>query len=195
MSGAFKHYILTVPLREQYAFLEQETKGLAEPWLLGEGTRLGDGFPSDARYPISKKKPGMKLDDFIANKFGQLFVSERARQVLAREPVDIEWLSVTLLDKKDSVVDAPYFIANVVGRVDCVDLAQSEYERSSFEPEEFLTVRRLVLDMSRIPAAASLFRIEEQPGTFIIRSDLVDRFVEAGVTGFSLLELGAPVFL
>ncbi|MCY1021677.1 imm11 family protein [Pyxidicoccus sp. MSG2] len=195
MSGIFKYHIFVVPPREQYAFLEQETKGLAEPWLLGEGARLGDGFPSNARYPISKTKPGMKLADFIANKFGQLFVSGRARQVLEREPVDIEWLPVVLLDKKDGVVDAPCFIANVVGRVDCVDLAQSEYDRSSFEPDEFLAVRRLVLDVSRIPETASLFRIKEQPGTFIIRSDLVDRLADAGVKGFSLLELGAPVFL
>lgn len=195
MSGTFKHFILTVPLREQDAFLEQETKGLAEPWLLGEGARLGEGFPPDARYPISKKKPGMKLADFIANKFGRLFVSERVRQVLAQEPVDIEWLPVTLLDKKDGKVEASYFIANVLGRIDCVDLAQSEYDRSSFEPDEFLAVRRLVLDASRLPEAVSLFRIKEQPRTFIIRSDLVDRLVDAGARGFSLLELGAPVFL
>jgi hypothetical protein len=33
------------------------------------------------------------------------------------------------------------------------------------------------------------------PTTYVIRADLVERLQAAGVTGFTLLELGAPVSL
>ncbi|WNG20181.1 imm11 family protein [Cystobacter fuscus] len=189
------YFLLQVPHRQNYCYLEDEAKGVKQPWLLRSGERLADKFPMNASFYMSKDEPGMKLDDFIANKFRRLFVSERVQKILANEPIDIEWLPVTLVDKKDRPVTAPYFIANVLGKVDCIDLARSDYDRSSFKPEEVLVFRCVQLDPAKIPDKPSLFRIKDQPSTFIIRSDLVEKLNAAKAGGFSLLELGTSVLL
>ena len=187
--------ILKVPPLEELGFIEQEVKGVTQAWRLGEGERMGNMFPTQASYPLSKNRKGMKLTDFIPNKFSRLIVSEKVRKLLEAEPLDIEWLPVSIIDKKDHVVDVPYAIAHVLGTVDCVDLERSEYDRSSFSPEQFLVIRRLVLREDKIPEQRSLFRIKEYPRTFIIRVDLLEKLAAAGVTGLGVLDLDSPVML
>jgi hypothetical protein len=187
--------ILEVPALSQAAYIEKEVKGIAEAWRLGEGERMGDRFPAQAAFPLSKEWKGMRLTDFIPNKFSRLIVSERARRVLEGEPNEVEWLPVSIIDKKDRVVASPYSIAHILGTVDCVDLKRSEYDRSKFAPDKFLVIRRLVLHSSKIPREASVFRIKQHPRTFIISMDLIEKFESAGLTGFSSLELDAPVMI
>jgi len=83
----------------------------------------------------------------------------------------------------------------VLGLADCIDLRRSVYTRSAHRPDQFLFLDKLVLDEKRIPKKAVLFRVKEMPRTYVIRADLVERLRAAGVTGFNLLELGAPVSL
>jgi len=187
--------ILTVPRREEFAYLEQELDDLDKPWLISEGVRLGSEFPVGAPCYISRKWRGMKLDDFVSNKFSWLVVSERARKVLEAEPVEVEWLPIRLFDQKKREVQAPYTLAHLIGTVDCIDLARSDFDWSAGSPGEILILRRLLLDTARIPEHASLFRLKEQPQTIIIRSDLVEKLHAAGVTGFSLLEQDTPIML
>ncbi|MFY0523312.1 imm11 family protein [Archangium gephyra] len=187
--------ILKVPPLEELGYIEQEVKGVTQAWRLGEGERMGNKFPTQASYPLSKNRKGMKLTDFIPNKFSRLIVSEKVRKLLEAEPLDIEWLPVSIIDKKDRVVDVPYAIAHVLGTVDCVDLERSEYDRSSFSPEQFLVIRRLVLREDKIPEQRSLFRIKEYPRAFIIRVDLLEKLAAAGITGLGMLDLDSPVML
>lgn len=187
--------ILRVPPRDELGYIEKESQGVTQAWRLGDGEPMGDKFPKQASYPLSKQHKGMKLTDFIPNKFSRLIVSEKVRKLLETEPVDIEWLPVSIIDKKDRVVDARYSIAHVLGTVDCVDLDRSEYDRSSFSPEQFLVIRRLLLREDKIPEQLALFRIKEYPRAFIIREDLLDKLATAGATGLDVLELGTPVMI
>ncbi len=52
----------------------------------------------------------------------------------------------------------------------------------------------LVLDRSKIPDRG-LFRLAEQPGTMILRRDLAEQLVRAGLTGWEAGTLNAPILL
>jgi hypothetical protein len=92
-------------------------------------------------------------------------------------------------------VKAAYHLAHPVGPVDCVDLKRSEISFSAVAPDEARSIRRLVLDAARVPEDRTIFRIKEYAKAIIVRSDLVQRLHDAGVGGFELLDLDAPIMI
>jgi hypothetical protein len=193
--GSLKHHVLKISRRPQYASIDEIPTKLDEPWLLSEGVKVGKKFPARTVFSFAKSHKGMKVDDFIFNLMGWLITSEKAWEVLSKEPVSFERFPVIVHDHKKRPLKASYCLAHLLGTVDCVDLKKSDYERSAMDPESILAFRRLVLDKKRIPKEPTLFRIKEYPRIMIIRSDLVERLEDAGVTGFELVELDTPVFL
>jgi hypothetical protein len=189
------HHILQVSTRPQYAKVDKEPRGIKKLWFLSEGKPMGEYFPKDAQLFLSERHKGQKLDDFIFNPFEWLIVSEKAWAVLEKEPVRFERFPVTLFDHKKNVLSRDYCVAHLLGTADCVDLERSKYEWDSMDPEEVHTFEKLVLDPRRIPEEETLFRIKEQPSSLIIRSDLVERLEDAGVSGFELWKLNAPIML
>lgn len=191
------HHILEVSSRPQYAKIDQDPSGLKKSWLMGEGKPMGSFFPKDARLDLSAYHKGQKLDDFIYNPMQWLIVSEKAWRVLEQERLKLERFPVTLYSssRKRTALSRDYCVVHLLGTADCVDLKKSEYEWSSMEPTEVHTFTRLALDPKRIPKDETLFRIKEQPRSKIIRSDLVERLEDAGVTGFELWKLDAPILL
>jgi len=142
-----------------------------------------------------KKHQGMKLDDFVDNIFRWILCSERARAVLAAECDNVEVYPLEILNHKRKPVGVPYFFVQVVGVVDCVDLERSEFKRDHAWQDKLLSVYKLVLREQAIPEHLKLFRLKEKPEDLIIRSDLVAKLREAGLTGFGLLDTGAPILL
>ncbi len=191
--SAMTHHIFRVPLRQQFAKIEQEPPELEKPWLLTDGQPYGAIFTGTATAKCARSHKGTKLADFLYNPFRWLYASEKARDLLAAEPVTFEFYPLTVVDQKDKPVPQPYFLAHLLGTADCVDLERSQYVRSSFRPDLIQIMKRLVLDPARIPQEATIFRIKEQPETMIVRSDLVERLREAGVGGFELWELDTPI--
>lgn len=191
----YNFHILRAPRNEESAHIDQDLEDLEKPWLLGQGVRVGADFPSGSPWPLSRTWKGVRLNDFVSNKFGRLVVSERVRKILEAEPIEIEWLPIRLFDQKKREIQAPYFVANLVGTVECIDVERSEFSRSSAFPDSIFILRRLILDRARVPENTPLFRLNQMPQTLIVRADLVEKFQTAGVTGFSLLELGAPILI
>ncbi len=191
--SALTYSIFQVSSGKEYAAVT-DPSGLEDAWLLDEGAPYAAHWPAGLAAEMDRRK-GTKLRDFIYNPMEWLVVSERARDLLVKEPVQLEIFPLGILDKKGRRIDQPYFLTHLLGAVDCVDLQQSEFVRSSFNPAQVHTFNRLVLDPARIPAEPTLFRIKEQPCTKIIRSDLVERLRAAGIDGFELWDLDSPVNL
>lgn len=192
---AFTHHILDIPIRKDFISVAREGDGMKKTWLLRKGERYGAFFPAGAAVDVDQDYKGTKLDDFVFNALSWLVVTERVKSIFEKEPITSEVFPLGIRNRKGKPVERPYFLVNVLGTVDCLDLNRSEYERSAFKPEEVHTFERIVLDPARIPPDQTLFRLKECPSVKIIRSDLVARLREAGVTGFDLLELDAPVMI
>ncbi len=193
MTGATYH-VLSVPLRPEFAELRQPPD-MEQPWLIDKGEPYAALAPkAGLTCAMDVDRKGQKLDDFVFNALRWLIVSERVRAVLAQEP-GVETLPLHILDRKKKPVAAPYFFVHPTGPEDCVDVKRSEIMWSNMEPTRAHTIKRLVLDPSRIPTARALFRIKTKPLVTIVRSDLVERLKQTGATGYRLLELDSRVLL
>ncbi len=191
----YDFYVLTVPSRPQFGYIDRDPKGASKTFLVGEGKSFAGHLPDDATMALDSKHKGMKLEDFISNSLSWLIVSEKVRALLAAEPNPCEVYPLQVLDLKGRPIKAPYFLVHPVGTVDCVDLAKSEYDRSAMEPDMILGFQRVVLHQKKIPPDRTLFRLKENPRTYIVRSDLVDKLTEAKAAGLKILDLDTPVFI
>jgi len=159
-------------------------------YLLTAGVPLASLFSSTVTYQLSDEH-GIKLADSIPNLLGVCFVSETLKTVLARETGNaIEYLPVQLRDPKGRTVSSRYYIANVLGTVDCLDLGQSQVKMSNIIKTSILKFDKLVLDESKIPPEQKIFRLGGKTDFLIVREDLVQALREAGCTGcrFELME-------
>jgi hypothetical protein len=178
-----------------YALIDDDPPDTLRPMDLREGLSVKTSFPGNATCYLSMRHKGKKLSDFFSNIMGHLIVNDKARAVLETEKLAWEWYPLKIVDQKEKPFTSKYTWAHLLGQTACVDLKKSEYTPDPMDPACVHTFERLVLDPKRIPKDASLFRIKEQPGTKIIRSDLVERLTAATVTGFKLLELDSPILL
>lgn len=185
--------VLTQP---GYALIDDNPPRMLRPMDLREGLSVKKSWPNNATCALSTRHKGKKLADFFGNIMGHLIVSDKAKAVLeAEKSLSWEWYAIAIVDAKRKPISAKYTWAHLLGNVECVDRAKSEYTPSSVEPTQVHTFERLVLDPKRVPKEPSLFRLKEQPGTKIIRSDLVQRLHDAQVSGFEVWELDSAVFL
>lgn len=137
------------------------------------------------------------LCDFVPNLSMALVLSEAATGLLHAEGVEgddvIEYLPITLLDKRGRPTRAPYFLVNPLLKVACMDEKASEFLKSPVN-ETVLSVERLRLEEARIPPGAKLFRLGECTEVIVIRSDLVQRIQEAGLTGLVVKAQGEDIY-
>ncbi|HYO56131.1 imm11 family protein [Archangium sp.] len=140
-------------------------------------------------YNLSDER-GIRLSDAIPCVGHDIIVSEELKRLLEeRSGADIEFLSVRILNQKQRLVPEPYFLMNLLGTVDCVDLERSKFKRSAIRPDLISTFYLLVLDESRIPADKKLFRLKHSPKLVVIREDLGREILDAGCDGMFFLDL------
>jgi hypothetical protein len=137
---------------------------------------FGESAENDLREVeiVSELSPdhGIKLADSVPNTWSMLVVSDPLRAVLEKTSVKIEFYSIRIRDLKGRLVKKPYFLANPIGTVDCMDRAQSDYDESKIARWQVRRFRRLVLDVGKIPNDRTIFRLESQRQLILVRKDL-----------------------
>lgn len=73
-------------------------------------------------------------------------------------------------------------VANIVGRISCVDLEASSLEMDPDDPERIEFINSLALDQNRI-ADGKLFRLHEKPQVIVVSPGLKDLIVAQSITG------------
>lgn len=180
--------ILAVPFSNESARFDEDVKGISDEWLLMRGKKMGDHFPTDAVWPISKRKGGTKLNDFVPNIFSRLVVSSRARERIQAKQANIEWLPVKILDRKGKPAHSTYFIANVLEHHDCINRKKSRFEVDPMSRGQIQFFTKVVLETKKIPDQVVLFRMGEAKTHYVIRSTFALELAEAGLTGFDVLD-------
>lgn len=192
----FKYYIIIQSDDSKYCLIDKDAKGVRKEWNLLKGIRMESNFPVDAKYYLSKNHKGTQLTDFIVNYINLLIVSEKVKRLMDQGGItDVEFLPFTLYDRKDRIVNDNYFVANLLGSVDCLDLNKSVFVRSAITQDEILSFRKVLLHTEKIPKDKKLFRLKEKPTLFIIRSDFVVVLAHNKVTGIDLLNIGEDVVI
>ncbi|QSQ22277.1 hypothetical protein JY651_45340 [Pyxidicoccus parkwayensis] len=160
-----------------------------DSYLLNEGVSVKSWFPTDTVFHLDDDR-GIRLTDSIPNTLHLLIISEKLKRVLEEKSgANIEFLPVHIRNHKGRLVQEPYFIANILGTVECVDPERSKFRNSEIRPDQVFHFYRLALEESKIPLDAKLFRLKEQTDLSIIREDLGKDILRAGCDGMIFQEM------
>ncbi len=162
---------------------------LGTKWKLTEGISCKDWMTEDVVFELDPNR-GIKLSDSIPNTLNIHIVSEKLKDILDASGENIEFFPVTILNPKGKKISKPYFIANVVGSVKCMDLKSSEYRESAMDKGQMTRVSRLVLDEEKIPEGKQIFRLGEMTELLIVAEPLALKIaVDNKCTGVNMTYL------
>lgn len=183
------------PKDRRFVWLESLPSSIQKTWKLTEAVSMYEDFPPDAEFPIDPQR-GDLLPDIVPNVFNVLIVSSRIRSIFTEEAIDdIEYLPLIILDKKGRVKSDTYCVANLIGSVDCLDVANSIYKDDSLEKGQIRSIHRLNLLHQQIPQDIRLFRLTQRRYMFLIRNDLLKKLRDQDVTGLETFGLGIDLFI
>ncbi|WNG57646.1 hypothetical protein F0U59_24960 [Archangium gephyra] len=191
------YYVLARSEDETLCVLDKQSDELDEMgWMFFEGEGASARYPANVHLQMGRDYPGMKVPDLVPNTFNYVVVSERLKAVLEREAgVPLEFHPVSIVNHKDRKEPAPFFIANVLGKEDCVDSAATDADESAMVPGTFSGIYRLALDPARIPPEARLFRLKQMPSVLVIRDDLREALDRVGLEGLRYIAMGEDCVL
>jgi hypothetical protein len=174
---------------DSFAWIMDTPNELMEKdYLLRKGNPCKDWFPEGLVFDLSKDH-GAKLTDCIPNTDRLLIVSEKLKGVLeSQAPEDpIEFLPIRLRNPKKKMVAAPYFIANLLGTVPCLNKSMSKFTMNAILKNQVSWFEHLVLDEERIPKKKKLFRLEEKTTLIITREDLAREILKTSCNGMMFI--------
>jgi hypothetical protein len=163
---------------------------------LQSGDPVGASFPTDVVFDLSPDH-GMQLTDSLGNTLLLHVVSERLKAAIEKTKVPVEFHRVQVRNQKKRIAREPYYIMNVLGTIDCMDRQKSDFDESSLVPGEASVIRRLELDLSKIPDQTPIFRLSADQNVVLVRLDLareIFRKIECQGMIFMKMELFGEEF-
>jgi len=167
-----------MPSDTAFAFTDDEPSGFKRwSYKLSDGEKVvaSDKYPPDAHVQMSAEF-GMQLGDIIGNTQQLLIVSRALKDEIAHvhaEPV--QCLPIAIYNHKKRLASADYFIVNPIGVRDCLDLEESQIEYD--DDDEVVDVEEFVLSAPKVEGGPDLFRVKEDPATYIVSEHLARRWV------------------
>lgn len=142
---------------------------------------------------MSEEEDGLLTDNLVAPALPGLLVSSRLRSVFDENGVDnIQYFPVNLTLSDGTVSSVRYFVANIVGRVACIDFERSDIVVSG-DPMVVDAINSLVLHEDLIQDL-DIFRLGELPVTIVVSSRLKNAIERSGVTGVAFYAVDEYVF-
>jgi hypothetical protein len=142
----------------------------ANSWRWYTGESLASWFPDDVTFELSKDH-GIQLADSIPNTLSCLVVSAKLKALLASSGAQFEFFPVKICNHKKKIVAQPYYLANLVGVLACMDAEHSDFSLSNIDGQ-VRRFRRLVLADSKIPEGTQVFRLAEMSHLYLVCRDL-----------------------
>ena len=146
-------------------------------WKLMLGIPVKDWFPENVIFDLSVND-GIQLTDFIPSVHQIMVVSERLKDILQATGEDFEFFPVRIRNHKKRIVEKQYYLANLIGSLECVDREKSEFFINHIRKDQIFRFQRLVLDESKIPDGKSIFRLGEQTEQIMVNEPLALKIVK-----------------
>ncbi|NHN25009.1 hypothetical protein FIA58_004890 [Flavobacterium jejuense] len=127
---------------------------------------------------------GHIIDGFLTLYHRQL------KEALTHLGVDnIAYFPVRIRDQNTDSTEDGYFLANIIGRIDCIDMEKSKIKRSPSDIDESdFEIQSLAIDESKTNGA-KIFRLYSDPTLVIINQELKDYFDQTDMlVGVELLK-------
>ena len=162
------------------------------------GASFSKDFPADALFRMNDSFPNdTRLVDSLRNLSALLVVSERFKNALEAIPgalVQNEVLPVAIVNHRGRKEKAPYFIIHQLARPECLDEAKTKGTRSKIAPAQFQFLKKMVLDVRRIPPSLMLFRAAQYPQLPLVRRDVAESLAKLDLVGVELCDIARYQF-
>ncbi|NMO18351.1 hypothetical protein HPC49_34240 [Pyxidicoccus fallax] len=167
--------------------LDDPPKGIGlRQYCLAMGDRAAPYYPKDPRIQFRPENPGIKLSSLLGSTLSYLTVSSALKETIATfcQDIEVEYLPFDLYDHKGRLYSRDYFIINPIGTRDCLDIEAAGLIRG---PEgSIIKVRNYVVAPAKAASLPNLFRIQEDPMTYVIGAPLAEAIREKGFTNVLL---------
>jgi len=151
---------------------------------------LEKDFPVDARYQMSSDYPDDRLlTDMQDNVMGLLIVSEPLANIIEEVKNNVELLPIKLLDHRGKIAGDKYFIANIIGTIQCLDEEKSDVVASELNENEIFGIEKLVIDKAKIPDDTHIFRLGKMPRLILISEVIKNKIEEENLNGMLIIDL------
>ena len=153
------------------------------------GQRCLESFPHDVVFTADKDFPNnLALADTIENTKGVVVVSQKLKEFLESwNPPEVEFLPVTVLNHKKRPA-GKYFIVHPVSPVDVLKAKESGAKYDPDMDDWVDSVKKIVLDKSKIDPDRLLFKLHSFYECVLIRKDLADAITKKGFTGVKWID-------
>jgi len=153
------------------------------------GNRIVDAVPKIV-ITMNARSQGRLTDDLLLTGRGRVF-SKKLLEVLRASGVDnIDTYPCTIQNTVTGESNEDYSVVNVIGKISCVDQAQSDLVFATGSTEDILGYDTIVLDEKKI-GGARMFLLAEMPVQIVVHRDVADAVKAAGLTGMEFISQDA----
>lgn len=145
-------------------------------WKLNKGISCKDWFPDDLILVLNPSR-GKVLTDAIHNTCGLHVVNEKLKNILESSNSRWEFFQVGINNHKGKLLKEPYYVANLLGKVWCVNRDKSICHIDPFDDTQLCDYDKLVLDEDKISPDLDFFRLGETPRVIIIEREIAKKII------------------
>lgn len=133
---------------------------------------------------------GNRFTDYLANNLGWFIVSKKFKDLIKKIEEDVQFLPVNIVDfeSKYQIENDEYFVANVLGIVDALNLENSDYSVMDLDGEKIYSVRKYAVSEDKINNK-NLFKLKGDEIPLFVSETFKRLVKESNIIGCEFLEI------
>ncbi len=179
------------PKHSEYYHADSETDpaGIAL-FCLMEGRRVDIKYPNhgEVRLRLDDDFPGLLPCSYLPNAGNFLPCCKELAECILRHRVgETEIIPFLLINHRGRVQSRDYVFVNPIYTFDAINIDGSTIKRH--KDGSIMKIKNLVLDAAKLNKAPDLFRLQEEPSTYLCSETLANAIHEQKFTNIGLMEV------
>jgi len=180
------YYVLTYDGFSETEALELPRPDLPDDLEFDNGVKVPKP-PKLITFEMTAEEKG-DLGDVVPTGLPGLVISEKFRKTLDGAGVDnIQYVPAEIVDTVAKKTYAGYFVANIIGVVDCIDMARSQLTMRAALPDKIRDINELHIDEKRA-AEQPVFRLARKSSIILVNEGVKKAIDKAKLKGPGLAE-------
>jgi hypothetical protein len=143
--------------------------------------------PDHITFSMTKAEKG-DLGDLVLSGLRGIVISRKFKRVLDEFGIEnIQYIVAEIYDEVDRKTYPDYFVANIIGLIDCIDLERSKLTMRAALPDKIRDINELHIDENRAGDCA-IFRLARQFTLILVNEALKVALERAKLKGVTFIE-------
>ncbi len=133
---------------------------------------------------------GSEFTDYLANNVGWFIVSKKFKNLIEKIDEETQFLPVNVVDIKSEkrLGNNEYFVANVLGVIDALNLENSNYSVMDLDGEKVYSVRKYAVSTNKIKYK-NVFKLKGDEIPLFVSERFKQLVEESGITGCEFIKI------